>query len=84
MGCQVSLQSAEIIKLKLGSIPESPVALAGESKEEARKRRKKEDAIDVKSLGISENIPTLSRRVLFERIVIPRLQEMFTLIGKEL
>ncbi len=84
LGCQVSLQSAEIIKLKLGSIPDSPVALTGESKEDARKRRKKEDAIDIKMLGIAENIPPLSRKVLFERIVIPRMQEMFTLIGKEL
>lgn len=84
LGCRVSLQSAEKIKLQLAHLPESPVVLPGESKEEARKRRKAEDVIDVQTLGIQENIEPLSRRTLLDGIMVPRMKEMFDLIGKEL
>ena len=84
LGTRVSLQSAEKIKLKLASIPESALALPGESKDEARKRRKREDMIDAHTFGITENIEPLSRRTLIDGIMTPRMKEMFDLVGKEL
>lgn len=84
LGTRVSLQSAEKIKLKLASIPEAPVALPGESKEEARKRRKSQDLIEPQTLGIQENIEPLSRRTLIDGIMTPRMKEIFELVGKEM
>lgn len=84
LGCRVSIQSAEKIKLELAHFPESPVVLPGETKEDARKRRKKQDLIDVAKLGISENIEFLSRKAVVEGIMTPRMQEIFKLIGQEL
>lgn len=84
LGCRVSLQSAEKIKLRLAEIPEPPVAMPGESKEESRKRRKAQDLIDAASLGISESIDPLSRRTLIDGIMTPRMKEMFDMIGAEM
>lgn len=84
LGCRVSLQSAEKIKLGLAALGESPIALPGESKEDARKRRKREDLIEPQQLGITEPIDPLSRRMLVEGIMMPRMKEMFELIGAEL
>jgi cell division protein FtsA len=84
LGCKVSIQSAEKIKLMLPQFPEAPAVLQGETKEDARKRLKKQDLIDVSKLGIHENVEFISRKFLVERVMIPRMQEIFKLVGKEL
>lgn len=85
LGCRVSLDAAEKIKAYLSTqSPEGSQPRAGESKEDLNRRRKKEDILDVKSLGIEESVEALSKRTLFEGIMVPRMKELFVLIGKEL
>lgn len=84
LGCRVSLESAEKIKLGLATLPPLTSVLPGETKEDARKRLKKEDILDPQIFGILENVDQLSRRTLIEGIMAPRMKEMFELIGREL
>jgi cell division protein FtsA len=85
LGCRVSIESAEKIKLSLNDM-KSPVLKmkSGETKESFRKRKKDADMIDVQSLGIDEPIESLSKKTLLEGIMLPRMKEIFMLIGKEL
>lgn len=85
LGTRVSLESAEKIKLSLTEeMFKKPKPHAGESKEDFRKRMKKEDKLDLKKYGVSENLENLSKQTLLEGIMVPRMKEIFTLIGKEL
>lgn len=85
LGCRVSLDAAEKIKTYLSSQPpEGVTPRSGESKEELNKRRKKADVLDVSKLGIEESVETLSKRTLFEGIMVPRMKEIFELVGKQL
>ncbi len=85
LGVRISLESAETIKMALSNMPlSSPTALTGESKEDARKRKKKEDTINVRDLGITDTTQTLSKKTLIDGIMTPRMKEIFTLIGEEL
>lgn len=84
LGCRVSLESAEKIKIALGELPPVRSILPGETKEETRRRRKLEDTIDAQSLGIAEQVDSFSRKTLIEGIMAPRMKEMFDLIGKEI
>jgi cell division protein FtsA len=85
LGCRVSLDAAEKIKFHLSSQMHDTISpRPGESKEDLNKRRKKEDVLDVKGLGIEESVETLSKRTLFEGIMVPRMKELFGMIGKEL
>lgn len=84
LGCRVSLESAEKIKIALGTLPPMKTVLPGETKDDARRRKKVEDMIDAQSLGISEPIDSLSRKTLLEGIMAPRMKEMFEFIGQEI
>lgn len=85
LGCRVSLDSAEKIKLALSqSDLHNITPHSGESKEELAKRRRKSDELDVKSLGIDENTEPLSKRYLIEGIMVPRMKEIFSLIKEQL
>ncbi len=84
LGCRISLESAEKVKVALGTIPQSQTALPGETKDDARKRKKLEDLIDAQSIGITEPIESLSRKTLLDGIMAPRMKEMFDLIGAEI
>jgi len=84
LGTRISLQSAERIKVMLTNIPQSPIALPGETREQAKERKRKEDTIDPGKIGISEPIGMLSRKTIIDGIIIPRLQEMFKLVGENL
>ncbi len=85
LGCRVSLENAETIKLSLKEEDLIPPKLrSGESKEEFRKRKKRIDTLDLEKLGIHEKSEPLSKRTLVEGIMVPRMKEIFTLIGKEL
>lgn len=85
LGCRVSLDSAEKIKLALSKEDQTNIMpYPGESKEELNKRRKKADELDVKTLGIDDTSESLSKRTLIEGIMVPRMKEIFTLILREL
>ncbi|MDD5415816.1 MAG: cell division protein FtsA [Candidatus Daviesbacteria bacterium] len=88
VGLRVSLESAEKIKLSLNKIPKIP-AMAEEAEEENSKanlnhKKKDEEVIDVKSLGIQEDIQKISRKSVVDGIIKPRLQEIFKFVGKEI
>jgi cell division protein FtsA len=85
LGCRISLDSAEKIKLSLTH--DSILSMRprpGESKEDFKRRQKQEDDLDLQKLGIEENQETLSKRTIIEGIMVPRMKEMFGLIAKEL
>lgn len=86
LGCRISLDSAEQIKLKLSSKAyEVPKPKPGESKEELNKRRKAADKIDLEKLNLDEEgTKELSKKAVVEGIMVPRMKEIFTLIGKDL
>lgn len=85
LGCRVSIESAEKIKLSLKEADLiTPQLRSGESKEEFRKRKKRIDTLDLSKLGIDEKTEPLSKRTLVEGIMVPRMKEIFSLIGKDL
>jgi cell division protein FtsA len=85
LGCRVSLDAAEKIKIALSDETfQPPIPRSGESKDELNKRRKKADVITADKLNIAEDIGTLSRKTLVEGIMYPRMKEIFSLVGEEL
>jgi cell division protein FtsA len=85
LGCRVSLDDAEKIKIALSqSYLSEPHMKAGETKEAYRKRLKEEDLLDPKVLGLEDSTQSLSKKTLVEGIMLPRMKELFTLIGKDL
>jgi len=84
LGLRMSLQSAEKIKMALQHAPIESMPIPGETREQARERKKREDDIDTSSLGLTEDVGPLSRKTVVDGIIMPRLQEMFKLVGQEL
>lgn len=85
LGSRVSIPAAQKIKLALSHLPpESPSRLPNESREEARKRHKAEDQLDLQQLGLAEETRYLSRQTLIDGILAPRQREIFELIQKDL
>lgn len=85
LGCRVSLDLAEKIKIQLSN--EKNTVLKphpGESKQEFSKRRKKADAIELSELTNGENTEVLSKEDIIEGIMVPRMQEIFSLISEKL
>ncbi|MEX0895971.1 MAG: cell division protein FtsA [Patescibacteria group bacterium] len=85
LGCRVSLDLAEEIKLKLSN--ETQEALkphSGESKQEFNKRRKKADELPLTDISNGESSDTLSKRHIIEVIMQPRIEEIFSLIAEKL
>lgn len=77
IGLRVSLETAEKVKL----------ALSGKTKEKLvgeKAEGKTKDEIDLKSLGVEEDLEKVSYKTLVDGIIKPRLNEIFTLIGEEL
>jgi cell division protein FtsA len=80
VGLRVSLEAAEKIKVHLGKaakIPTFPEA------EVTKGSKAKDELIDVKSLGIAEEIK-MSKKTVTDSIIRPRVREIFELIGKEI
>jgi len=77
-GLRVSLESAEKIKLLLGTIPRIPAV------PDEVKKSEKNDELDVAGLGLPEELRMLSRKTLVEGIIKPRLNEIFTMAGLEI
>lgn len=85
LGCRVSLDSAEKIKLALSSDHLKTLnPIPGESKEELTRRRRKADELDIKDLGIEDTTEPLSKRYLVEGIMVPRMKEIFSMIKEQL
>ncbi len=85
LGCRISLKAAEKIKLHLTEKGISKLKpKRGESKEDFNKRKKKADKIDLDELGITETKDKLSKKIIFEGIMIPRMQEIVDEIGMKL
>lgn len=85
LGCRVSLEAAEKIKLALSQEEfQPPIPQPGESKDDLNKRRKKADVITTDKLGLREDVGTLSRKTLVEGIMYPRMKEIFSLVGEQL
>lgn len=82
VGLRVSLESAEKIKVSLGKVVKAPVLADEESGKVVKK--KDEEAIDIKALGIEEDIQKISRKAVVDGIIKPRLQEIFKYVGKEI
>ncbi len=84
VGLRVSLESAEIIKQKLG---EKPKVLAMPQDREPlkldEKKKKEEDILDLNALGIPDDVK-VSRKAVVDGIIRPRIQEIFKYVGKEI
>lgn len=81
IGLRVSLESAEKIKLFLGQKPR--LAVLPEDMI-AKEEPKEEKDIDLKNLGLPENLDKISHKTLTEGIIKPRLNEIFTMVGLEI
>ncbi|MBI2086326.1 cell division protein FtsA [Candidatus Daviesbacteria bacterium] len=86
VGLRVSLESAEKIKLSLGKLEKRPVLSdrLEESNKTILNKKKDEETIDIKALGILEDIQKISRKAVVDGIIKPRLQEIFKYVGKEI
>lgn len=80
VGLRVSLESAEKIKQHLSKTPKAPV-LPDDKKDDAHKR---DEYLDLKAMGIAEEIQKVSLKTVKESIIKPRLQEIFKYVGKEI
>ncbi|MCX6794274.1 MAG: cell division protein FtsA [Candidatus Gottesmanbacteria bacterium] len=85
-GLRVSLESAEKIKLLLGTAPRIPAVPDEDPPAGGAKALKgeKSDDLDVSGLGLPEELRMLSRKTLIEGIIKPRLNEIFTMVGLEI
>lgn len=85
LGCRVSIDVAEQIKIKLSSEKSTTMKpLNGESKHEFQARRKKEDELRLSEFTNGESSESLSRKVVVEGIIMPRISELCSIIGQRL
>ena len=88
IGLRLSLESAEKIKMVFSEKKETmkPKKTKPASKEEEENETvgSDEDEIDLKELGIIEDIRKVSKKTLTDGIIRPRLNEIFTMVGLEL
>ena len=79
IGLRLSLESAEKIKIAF-----SEMALPKSKKKEGEKEKEDEDDVDLKEIGIIEEVKKVSRKTLTDGIIRPRLNEIMTMVGLEL
>lgn len=85
LGCRVSLDVAEKIKLSLSSYKEEAIKPhAGESKTDYQERKRKADELSISDLTMGQNTDVLSKKTIIEGIMVPRMQEIFALIEEKL
>jgi cell division protein FtsA len=81
LGCRVSIETAEKIKLSLTNDPFLNIApRSGESKQEFSQRRKKAEQLKLADFEGPANSEVLSKRTIVEGIMMPRIQEIFSLV----
>jgi cell division protein FtsA len=87
IGLRVSLDAAEQIKLLLSRQPrlvaEPQDMNNGTFKSFDREARKKLDEIDLREFHLGEDLQTVSRKLLMDGIIKPRLEEIFTHVAME-
>lgn len=74
VGLRISLESAEKIKQYL----------AKPQKKTEDDKIKKDEVLDLKEIGIGEDVQKISRKAVVDSIIRPRLQEIFKYVGKEI
>ena len=88
LGCRLSLEQAEKLKLYLSDHEETilkPIRQKpDETKSEFAKRKKKHDELNLLEIGITTEPVTLSKKRVVEGIVYPRVKEIMLLIGETL
>lgn len=92
VGLRVSLESAEKIKLYLGKLIRTPVLPDNDNEEPIRRssisstasKNAKEEPLDIKALGITEDIQKISKKAVADSIIRPRVREIFELVAKEI
>ena len=85
LGCRVSLDLAEKIKLQLSNEKTNVIKPhPGESKQDFSKRRKRADEIDLSEMTNSDSTDVLSKQDIVEGIMTPRIEEIFGLIREKL
>ncbi len=86
LGCKVSLDSAEKIKIALSKEAFTPIApVAGESKQDFNKRKEKADQLKLTDFDqTTDTAESFSKKDIVEKIMLPRMQEIFALIGERL
>lgn len=95
VGLRVSLESAEKIKVYLGKASKAPALPESLEREDERKaaverhglaagKLGKEELLDVRSLGVSEDVQKISKKAVVDSIIRPRVREIFELVGKEI
>lgn len=85
MGCRVSMDVAEKIKLFLTN--ESLAAInpnPGESKQEFNKRKKTFNQLTMRDLGLPETDEVFSKKTIIEGFMMPRMKEILTIVGGQL
>ncbi len=80
VGLRISLESAEKVKQFLSKPKREPVTPEGEKET----KKKEDEVLDIKSLGITEDIQKISRKAVADSIIKPRVQEIFKYVGKEI
>lgn len=87
IGLRVSLDAAEQIKLLLSKQPrlvaEPQDMGTGTFKSFDREARKKLDEIDLREFHLGDELQTVSRKLLMDGIIKPRLEEIFTHVAME-
>lgn len=84
IGMRISLKSAEKIKQALSKQQKEVVPNTSTTDKEMLKKRRESDKIDLRKLGIKEDVQIASRKTLVDGIIRPRLTEIFTLVGNEI
>jgi len=87
IGLRLSLESAEKIKVFFSekkSLAKPEKSKLSKEEEEETAVGEDEDQVDLKDLGIIEDIKKVSKKTLTEGIIRPRLNEIFTMVGLEL
>lgn len=86
VGLRISLESAEILKIKLSTVTRTPTMPeeAHSSDKSSLTKKKEEEVLDLKAMGIMEETQKISRKAVTDSIIRPRLQEIFRFIGKEI
>ncbi len=82
-GLRVSLESAEAIKLLVSRQPRAPM-VPEEEPIDRTKKIDKSDELDISALHLPEEIRTVSRKMLVDGIIKPRLNELFAMVGMEI
>lgn len=82
VGLRISLESAEKIKQFLSKPIRVPVVPEVEKSKDLKK--KEDETLDFKQIGITEDIQKISRKALVDSIIKPRVQEIFKYVGKEI